>query len=141
MTRTMLPTVLVLGLSCGLAFSEGTAVAPTTTTTEQPAKQALAAPIKSAPTKKARAARPAAGRVSGTVVSVDATTGKLSVKDKSGKVVEFTVSKATVTKDGKKVDLTGLSAEDHVTVSYKGSADNAEVTKVVAKSATATTKK
>lgn len=57
----------------------------------------------------------------GLVMGVDAVTGKLSVKDKIGKVRKFSAMKAKVTSvEGKVLSLADISIGDEVSISYKG---------------------
>lgn len=56
----------------------------------------------------------------GTVMAVDAATGKLRVKDADGKIRRFSAKKAKVdTVEGKTVSLADISVGDEVSISYE----------------------
>lgn len=81
-----------------------------------------AAPAKKEMVKKE--AKAAAMKFAGTAESVDAAAGKLTVKDKAGKTMAFTVgADAKVMKAGKKAALADVMAGDSVAVMYEGTAD------------------
>jgi len=83
-----------------------------------------AAPAKEMPKKEAKAAKAAAAKFAGTAESVDAAAGKLTVKDKAGKAMTFTLgADAKVMKGGKKAALADIMAGDSLAVTYEGMAD------------------
>lgn len=68
----------------------------------------------------------------GTVMAVDAVTGKLRVKDERGKIRRFFAKRAKVsTVEGKIIALADISVGDEVSISYKISPKGKDATEIL----------
>lgn len=74
--------------------------------------------------KAAKAVKAAAMKFAGMAESVDAATGKLSLKDTAGKTMAFTIgADVKIMKGTKKAALADVMAGDSVAVTYEGTAE------------------
>lgn len=70
-------------------------------------------------------------RATGIVITVDAATGKLHLKDNAGKITRYHAKKAKVqVSEGKVISLADLSIGDEVTLSYNMSVKGRDVTEI-----------
>jgi hypothetical protein len=70
-------------------------------------------------------------RFHGTVQAVDASSGRITVRDKKGQTRDFTAgSNAKIMQGKTKVSVDALSVGDNVTVKYKGSKNAPQVEKL-----------
>lgn len=101
---------------------------------QQPAGAPAQKGAESKPAAPKKPAKPAMSKYMGTVASVDAAAGKLTVKNKKGEMKEFMIGgEVKITKGGKTAALSEIMAGDSATVSYEGTAEAPMVKSVAAK--------
>lgn len=108
---------LALVLGTGTALAQEPAPPETTPLAqERMPLQETARPAQDLPEKRLRDVH----HEKGTVMAVDAATGKLRVKDADGKIRRFFAKKAKInTVEGKAISLADISVGDEVSISYE----------------------
>jgi len=99
--------IIIMGLLVAFTAGATFAAAPASTTGSGPAA------------KNAKGPTQAMKRFTGFVASVDATAGKLAVKEGKGKVMDFAVNETTVLKRGGKViKIADIAVGDRIMIRY-----------------------